>query len=206
MKFQINLDCENDYIKRLKIGDTICKHLLLLNSDKSKRIYEMSVERGLNILWGFGIGTYKNPEVNRELQLENIRRMIYKQRCSPFRIVISKEGHMYIDNLHSAIRDILVFGEDVTIGEVPYYLIDTSYGIPVVEGYIHDSVKDIHGAVGCALRRQKYMYDEYIKLGYTIKEFMDENKINRDSVNLPNSKYEDYIKAVKNYKDTYKIG
>lgn len=187
----------NKKIEELKIIDMPCKHVLSLDSTKAKSLLEASHKIGYDqVMWGYGSGIYQNSEENRIIQINTIRRMIYKGFTRGFRIVVDSSGYVWVDNLHSAIRDIIVWGHDVRIGDVPHYVVDLSSEIVKVMGdrnYISDSLQDIYGAISVSYKRDRRTSDEVRQVGYTIGEFMNENAISRESINLSETIYAQYM-------------
>lgn len=187
---------EYKHIQNMKIEDTLCKHVMgIINpngtidflSSKERLVYEASHKLGYdNTLWGYGDGTYKDYDINRAVQLHTILRMIYKgfNRC--FRVVIDKEGIPWVDNLHSGIRDIIVYGNDIKIGDMPHYIVDMSKEIPIIisNGVTFDSIINIKGAIQVSRKRVQRINKEIKDVNYTIKEFIDLHNINRETIKV----------------------
>lgn len=174
-----------------------CKHVMSLLSPKALKQYKYSLETGYpQAVWGYGCGIYKDPEANWEIQVHTIRRMIYKGFCRPFRVVIDSEGIPWADNLHSAIRDILVFGEGLELMGARFYIVDLSGPMPVVAdagGSLSRNLDDIQGAIRSAMERDSRVDGRIRDVHYTIGEFMDENGINREAIGLPKADYGRYL-------------
>lgn len=84
--------------------------------------------------------------------------MIYKQWNRPYRIVIDYNGALWIDNLHSAIRDIIVYGKDTKILDTQFYLIGLSAIPPIVVNYknnLDPSLKKREGSNTCQRQTSK---------------------------------------------------
>lgn len=199
-------DLSNDYIdiQNMKIEDTLCKHVIgFINSNggidflssKERLVYEASHKIGYDrALWGYGTGIYKDYETNRAVQLHSILKMIYKgfKRC--FRVVIDKEGVPWIDNLHSGIRDIIVYDNDVTIENVPHYIVDMSKDTPIIvsNGVTFDSITNIKGAIRASKARVERVSEEIKEVNHTIKEFMSLHHINKETVGVTDEMIEKY--------------
>lgn len=173
-----------------------CKHVMMLTSDKAKELYDCSRQFGYpQVMWGYGSGLYKNESTNRLVQLHTIRRMIYKQVIRPFRLVIDEGGVLWVDNLHSCIRDILVFGDDVCLKDTAFYIIDLGHSIPIIVNRnhcVHPNLTEISGAIVSAQKRNQRTNPKIRRVFYTIEEFMTDNQITLDAIGLDPSVYEAY--------------
>lgn len=182
-----------------RILDLPCKHVLRLASEKANALYQASVAIGYpQTIWGYGSGIYLKPEENRWVQLHTIRRMIYKQFVNPFRLVIDTAGVCWPDNLHSAIRDVLVFGEHITLFDVWCYTVDLRGATPVVvnrKDALRKDVSDIFGAIEAARKRDMRAGGAVRAVGYTIGEFIVENGITREALGLTEPYYTAYRNA-----------
>lgn len=182
-----------------------CKHVMMLTSDKAKELYECSRQFGYpQVMWGYDSGLYKNESVNRLVQLHTIRRMIYKQVVRPFRLVIDEGGALWVDNLHSCIRDIMVFGEDVCLRDTSFYLIDLGHPVPTIVNRNHcvyPNLNEISGAIASAQKRNQRTNPKIRRVFYTIDEFMTDNQITSDEIGLDPSVYEAYKRAYLNRKE-----
>ena len=174
-----------------------CKHVLGIRSPKSRELWERSQEAGYpEALWGYGSGIAKDPDANRIAQSYTVRRMVHKRWTAPFRLVIDRTGTPWVDNLHSAIRDILVFGDSVRPMDVGCYIIDLAGGVPVavdVCGSLSTDLAAVKGAVSCARKRDARATDAVRGVGYTIGEFLSENGISRKSVGPSAKQYDAYL-------------
>lgn len=172
----------------LKLKDFPCKHVMDVSSRKAQALLDASLNLGYNeTLWGFGEGLYLRGDENRLAQLHIIRRMVYKQCMRPFRVVIDRSGMPWIDNLHSAIRDILVFGDGITLSDAMFYVIDVSGRTPVaidVGDSLSDNLSDIQGAVDVARKRDMRTDDAVRRIGYSIGDFLSDNNITRAALGL----------------------
>lgn len=183
-----------------KLTDLPCKHVMGLGSAKAKELYARSKELGYpQAMWGYGLGIHTEESENRIIQIQTIRRMIYKQIVRPFRVVIDSAGVPWVDNLHSCIRDILVTDSpDCTLGDTWFYLVDLSFDTPVVGDYrgsLSNNLSDILDALGAAKRRDVRTSPKIRQVGYTIGEFMEDNRICREALGLPYDAYTSFIKA-----------
>lgn len=184
-------------IENLKIRECLSKHALRLESVKAQQLQQEAEKLGHSRIWGHSYGLARNEEQNRISQLYTVSRMIYEKCKNPFRIVIDDKGCPWIDNLHSAIRDILVYGDQVRIKDVPHYIVDVSFPNPAVfdpDGAIRDSLNDIKGAVQASLKCNSRINDTIRSIGYTIGEFMAENEVTRNSLGINLDLFNEYKK------------
>lgn len=178
------------------IIDFRSKHVMALASDRAKQLYVKSLSVGYpEVMWGYGSGLYQREDENRLIQIHRIARMIYKQERRAFRIVIDSAGVLWIDNLHSAIRDILVYGESVWFGNVSCYIIDLTRSIPIVadvSGSLSRNLDDIEGAIAVAKKRDGRTNAAVRAVGYSIREFLMDNAITKESLRLDERYFEVY--------------
>lgn len=195
-----------EYVLKRQIKDTLCKHTmcyieneeLKFFSNKAKRVFEASRDIGYNwTLWGYSSKSYLDYDRNRIGQLHTIMRMVYKRFTRGFRVVIDKDGTPWIDNLHSAIRDILVYGEDVKICDVDYYIIDLFNDLPIVtsNGILSDSIKEIKDAISVGYDRLSRISSDIKNINYTIGEFMSEHHINKYECGISDDMIKNYIEV-----------
>lgn len=188
------IECSSGYLwlENMLLVDCLCKHVILKpngNSSKCIKYYEEAVKAGYDtVIWGTHSGFSKDPLENRNLQNARIKQMVADGFSSPIRIVLIDIGgivYAWVDNLHTAIKDILVYGSDIPIGRLSYYIVDLCSFTPTVVdvgGSLRDSIKDIKGAIGCALKRKEYVNQGIINVGYTIGEFIKENNLTLNNV------------------------
>lgn len=175
------------------------KHVMALTSDKAKQLYMNSLSADYpEVVWGYGSGLYRRKDENRLVQIHRIARMIYKQERRAFRIVIDSAGVLWIDNLHSAIRDILVYGESVWFCNVACYIIDLTRSIPIVadvSGALSRNLDDIEGAIFAARKRDRRADAAVRAVGYSIREFLTDNAITKESLQLDERYFKAYRKG-----------
>ena len=182
-----------------RLVDFPSKHVLSLSSEKAGRLWDASLASGYpEAMWGYAAGIHRDARTNRAIQLQTVRKMVYQPFIRPFRMVRDSSGTFWPDNLHSAIRDILVFGDGVKLSEVPFYLIDLSGGVPKVYshmGALSDSVVSIRAAVESARKRDRRATDAVRAVSYRIADFLADNGIDRDALALPDPVYGAYRSA-----------
>lgn len=171
-----------------KICDLQCKHVMVLNSEKAKMVWEESKHiDAMKNMWGYTSGIWKDEKENKLIQMHTIKKMVYKCLYMPFRIVIDTKGFIWTDNLHSSIRDIMVYGTGTKLKDVSCYIIDLRSNIPVVVNVrhsLHNDINDIKGAVHAAYQRNGRISDTIRNINYTVKEFLYDNGINRETIGL----------------------
>lgn len=197
-------DDYTEYIKMLdvKITDCLCKQVMTLNTKKAQEVYMEAQKVGnQKVIWGYDQNLSAYPAKNREAQIMSIQRMVFDLFNRAIRVVIDKSGVLWIDNLHTAIKDVIVYGDDHKLIDSNVYIVDMRNDIPKVvdiDGSVSDSVFDITNAVACSVKRVKYITPELYKIKYTIGEFIADNKITRESLTLDEKKYKKYIDRYKN--------
>ena len=196
-------DDYTEYRKMLdvKITDCLCKQVLTLNTKKAQEVY-MEAQRIGNqkVMWGYGQNLSNYPTKNREAQLMLIQKMIFDLFDRAIRVVIDKEGFLWIDNLHTAVKDVIVYGVDHKLIDSNVYIVDMRGDIPKVvdiDGSVSDSVFDITNAVACSAKRIKYITPELHKINYTIGEFIKDNEISRENLTLDVKIYDKYVDEMK---------
>lgn len=197
MKFIYTNDYSDyTYVLEKKIVDCHCKHVMSLESVKAQEVYNESKNIGYNhVIWGYGSGLYKNIDSNRTVQLHTIGRMIYKGFNRQFRVVIDKYNTIWVDNLHSAIRDILIFGEDITFGETKCYIVDMRNEIPIVvdvDNTVSNNIIDIEGCIKASQERCERTSKKLQEINYTIREFMEDNDITKNTLNIDEKYFNEY--------------
>lgn len=188
-------DSTNGYERyfSLKIKDCICKHVLSLNQPKAQKVYHASSGIGYEkVIWGYGSGLYKHPELNRTAQICQIQKMIYKGIYNPIRCVIDKNSVLWIDNLHGAISNILTKGDDVKLEDCQIYIVDMRNDIPKIVDVRSSVIFDKNAINGCLKNAQDRINRislELYEINYTIGEFMKDNRISWDAMTLDKSRY-----------------
>ena len=192
-----------EYRKMLdvKITDCLCKQVLTLNTKKAQEVY-MEAQRIGNqkVMWGYEQNLSNYPAKNREVQLMSIQKMIFDLFDRAIRVVIDKEGFLWIDNLHTSVKDVIVYGVDHKLIDSNVYIVDMRGDIPKVvdiDGSVSDSVFDITNAVACSVKRIKYITPKLYKINYTIGEFIKDNGISRENLTLDVKIYDKYVNEMK---------
>ena len=152
---------KNYYQINRKLEDVQSKHFALLaeNSvlDKlSKKVnYTYSV-----------FGSNHNSNV-----LEEKNRIINMSTSScerPLRFVIDSFGRVWADNTHWCIAYIIKYGNNTTLGDIPFYIVDFRGDVPEIvniNNTVYDSISHVKNAIDCANNIQKR-----INLGWRPKD------------------------------------
>ena len=194
-----NMEQYREYLNR-KAVDCLCKHVCRITNPKAKALILASEAIGYpKASWGYGEGLHLHPEQNRLIQINRIQVFIYDRIVHPIRLVIDKEGEVWIDNLHSVLTQILCRGRDLELYAMPVYIVDMRGDIPkIVDGYhlIDFNREKIIRMLEFSRLRCERVSSEIKAIGYTIGEFMADNEINREALTLPSEDfYTEFIKT-----------
>lgn len=135
-------------ILHTKVTDLECKHVVsLLASD----VYNASKKAGYqNVV----LGSHRNGTLESESKIiEDMQKDVMFNR--PIRVILAKDNRLWCDNTHSAIAYVKRFGTNITIEEIPFYLVDIRAEIPIVISVnksILPNVEHIKNAIACSLR------------------------------------------------------
>lgn len=179
------------------IKDCLCKHVLFTDSTKASRVLELSLKNNYpECKWGYWRGL--DDEQNRLVQISTIATMLHDGYTRPVRLVIDKSGVLWVDNLHSAILYMYVYGYNAMLNDIPNYIIDCRNDVPVVvstyRGSVRDSLYDIKGAIGVSVKRCLRAIPEIVSVHYTIDEFIQDNNLSLDdSMNQAVCKYREVV-------------
>ena len=184
LNIRINGNISED-ILNMKLKDMFCKHVIRkpdMMHTKAGKLYIESCKLGYKVCdWGFHIGRAGDIQyhINSIIQME-------RDGYNPaIRIIICKYNFcntpiIWVDNLHSAIKYIRQYGKDVTLRDIPFYIVDISdYEYPSINGYnnsLRENYEDILGAIACAYKRfRRSNSRELIKIGYLLEDFLSDN-------------------------------
>ena len=194
-EFRDYADDYRDYLHN-KVVDCLCKHVLHEGETSSKVLHESEAIGYETCKWGYWLGVPE--EENRICQLFTIRKMLYDGYNRPVRIVIGKDGTLWVDNLHSAIMYLYVYGLNSRLSDIPTYIIDLRNPVPIVvstyKGSVRDSVSCISGAIWSARRRYVMYNSKIVNLHYTIGEFITENNLYLDELQPLVSAYKEALR------------
>lgn len=177
-----------EQILDMKLKELYCKHVmrsLPVNGillPRAEKLLEESKKLGYDVCeWGLHSG---HPN-DLQYHSDKIIKMIDDGYNHAIRIVICKydfqeEPVFWVDNLHSAIKYILQYGESVALREIPFYIVNIEdYDNPSIYGWngsVRENYEDILGAVSCGYKRfRRSNSKELIDVGYKLKHFMADN-------------------------------
>ena len=158
---------ENPYYSKIinyKLINTHSKHIAHIN-DTTYKLHELSQEIGYNIDI---IGSHRNTVLEDERQ--RIQNMKNSTCLHAARFVISSDGRIWADNTHWTIAYILKMGYDVTLKDIPFYIVDFRKEIPAIiecDNILFDSTYCIKSAIACAKRIQDRLNNGWRPLNIT---------------------------------------
>ncbi len=196
-----------DYLD-VKVTDCLCKHICRLNSEKAVRLKDTRFALGdYNVFWGYGESLYKDPEKNRLIQLSRIQKFIFDHYVHTIRCIIDKDGDLHVDNLHSALAHVIAGGKDITLRDMPVFILDTRSSTIADEYHIvHISFNDINNILCDGNFTNSRMSSATKSVGYTIGEFMTDNDISRDALTLEGcAHYHEFMQKSKQLRDNRNI-
>lgn len=186
----------SDSVGNLKIRDMRCKHVCSLESFKAQELLRASEAIGYReCMWGEWEGYGNHPELNQTVNRSRIQRFIYDKIIHPVRVVADEEGVLWIDNLHSAIAQVISRGDDCTLAEIPHYIIrsnEESGWTEVYDPYRIVDLNKLYGALTVADKRLSRVDGNVRNVHYTIGEFMKENNMDREHMTLSFKYYDDF--------------
>ena len=156
-----------------KLIDTHSKHIARIN-ESTNTVHRLSQKVGYNIDI---IGSHRKTILEDERQ--RIQNMKNATCLRAARFVISSDGRVWADNTHWTIAYILRFGCDVTLKDIPSYVVDFRSNIPIIIEYkniLFDSLYCIKSAVACAKRIQDRLDNGWrpIDISFTINDLIND--------------------------------
>lgn len=187
----------------VKIVDQLCKHVCKLESKKSRQYLSVADDIGYyNARWGYGEQYYLKEDKGLEIQISRVQRFIYDCRARAVRLVIDRDGHLWVDNLHTCLSYVLSMGDNISFLDIPFYLVDMSYNdLPIIvtkDSSVDLSENNINGILQCAEYRCNRVSHEMYSLNYTISDFIKDNKISRKLLTLEGWQYDAFNEVVIN--------
>jgi hypothetical protein len=128
------------------------KHVAFLDNN-TKIFFELSekVNYGNTVL-----GIHRNATIQNEyFRIINMSKSICQRAV---RFVISRDSRIWSDNTHWTLAYLIKQGMDVTIMNIPMYILDFRGEIPIIfdkNGAVFDSLHDIKSAIASAKRIQE---------------------------------------------------
>lgn len=193
-------DLENyQWVLETPILECRSKHVLSLESEKAKMLLEASSEIGYpGCMWGYTSAYLKDPEVNRVCQMFTIHKMLQKGISNSLRVIIGKKNDIWLDNMHTAIRNVLIYGYNVKLKDINMYIVDMrNPQIPVVVNYnnsLNSSLDDIKAVVDRGENRMNRTKGRVRDINYTACEFINDNNITIES----------FMNSLDTYRSKYK--
>lgn len=178
----------------LKVVDCLCKHVIRVETDKSYDLLDCSLKMGVpQIYWGYPDGIHTDAEMNRRIQIACIQHAIATKNIKPMRVVLGEQRIPWIDNLHTAIQNIFIYGEDIKIKDCLPYICDlsvTPFKVVSINNSVSGNLGMIKGSIQSAMKRLRRVHSDMYKINYTIKDFMEENEINLSSLTITQKQLE----------------
>ena len=154
-------ECTQSCYDKFRLKDLHCKHRIAIEPTPLNNEVYLYAETAFS---HYGIknrfnwsGTENKNGVEKHINI--IKKMIDSDFMRPMRIIIDTKGRLWADNTHTCIQWIIREGENICLGDVPYYITDFSNkNEPVflsIKGSGRDSVKDIKSAIACGYRIEK---------------------------------------------------
>lgn len=198
-----------DEYEDMPIRDMPCKHVMSLSSEKAMELFRASVAIGYDkVVWGKGSGICLDEDWNRKAQLHEIQRIIYKKRIHPVRVVVDNDVDspwndirvVWIDNLHNAIAHILC-NDCCRLRDIPHYIVtrNKAYGVEIIDPYHVVDLSRVSGLMDCAMVRLSRSGEDIARVGYTISDFMSDNRISRDVLTIADEYYPEYAATVREF-------
>lgn len=135
-----------------KLMEVESKHVAFFN-DQSKIFFELSEKVNYsNTILGF----HRHASIQNEyFRINNMS----KSACPrAVRFVITKDERIWSDNTHWTLAYVLKYGMDVTIMDIPMYIVDFREDVPTIfdkNGAVFDSLFDIKSSIASAQRIQE---------------------------------------------------
>lgn len=119
------------------------------------------------------LGIHRNSNIRNEFfRIQNMSRSLCQRAV---RFAICSDGKIWSDNTHWTLAYLLKKGANISVSEIPAYIIDFRGNHPIVydkNNVVFDSVSDIKSAIASAKRIQERLDLGWrpIELSYTIKQ------------------------------------
>ncbi len=135
-----------------KLMEVESKHVAFFN-DQSKIFFELSKKVNYN---NTILGVHRHATIQNEyFRINNMS----KSAClRAVRFVITRDDRIWSDNTHWTLAYFLKYGMDVTIMDIPMYIVDFREDVPTIfdkNGAVFDSLFDIKSSIASAQRIQE---------------------------------------------------
>lgn len=135
-----------------KLMEVESKHVAFFN-DQSKIFFELSEKVNYN---NTILGFHRHATIQNEYF--RINNMSQSACLRAVRFVITKDGRIWSDNTHWTLAYILKYGVDVTVLDIPMYIVDFRENVPIIfdkNGAVFDSLFDVKSSIASAQRIQE---------------------------------------------------
>lgn len=135
-------------IMKFKLKDLECKHII---NTTENPIYNASVHAGYQYVV---FGSHRNGTLESENHIIN---QMANDKCfyRPIRVVLAKDNKLWCDNTHSAIAYLRRYGMEISLCDIPFYLVDVSRNTPIIvsiDQTVIPNIEAIKKSIDCALR------------------------------------------------------
>lgn len=178
ISYVVNCDVPSEFLN-LSLKDMMCKHVLKVG-EREQRLIEESKLCGYDwCKWGTHSGNtsaeYHKNIINTMIK-DNYNHSVRIVRC---RYHFSDRDYYWVDNLHSTIKYMKQFGKDITLRDIPFYIIDLTGKDAVVYGYREFFKTDLFSVVGAIeSARQRVIRsnsEKLVSIDYRVSDFIDTN-------------------------------
>lgn len=174
--------CVSNELLNMRLIDIRCKHAMR-TSDRACEVIQFSSIIGYDIAeWGAC-----SNHVDIRYHADVIMKMEEDNYNHAERIVICnydfyKKPCIWLDNIHSAVMYVRKYGLNVTLKDIPFYVIDISNNEPIISenepGTLDMNMQHIEDAINCAYKRQERSNSkDLIDLNYLFGEFLTDNPV-----------------------------
>jgi len=169
-------------IMKLKLMSLLSKHVFNLNSPKAFRLMSESIKTGYEYsLWG----VVKTHMQDFHYNMDIILKMEKENYCHPLRVVacryaFSDRVYLWCDNMHSAIMYIRKYGADVTLKDIPFYIVYVNEGNVInicdCKEVVREDAVSLQGLSECSVKRFRRSDNiDLLNVGYTVEDFCKDN-------------------------------
>ena len=155
-----------------KLINAQSKHFAILNDNIKLNELSKKVNYKYSI-FGSNHNSNIEEEKNRILNMS-------KSLCErPLRFVIDSYGRVWSDNKHWCIAYILKYGYDITLADIPTYIVDFRTDIPIIvniNNTLYDSITHLNNAISCGMEIQNRIDAGWrnVEISYTIQDLIKE--------------------------------
>lgn len=180
IEIEVIEDMPEHYLN-MELKSLLCKHVFSL-TEKAYALLNASIMIGYDYcLWNVANNKPQdfNYDMNRILKMEK-ENYNHALRIIACKYEFSDEKYYWCDNIHSAIKYIRQYGDNVELKDLPFYVVDCEENKKTTVYSYNKSVrlieKDIIGIVKAADKRYRWSrYKKLVDVSYTIKNFIDDN-------------------------------